>query len=62
MPIFSSSRETSKPGTWFPRRPQVDEEQRDSRRGRASGSVFATMRMKSARAPLVMNVFEPEIT
>ena len=28
---------------------------------RASGSVFATRRMKSARAPLVMNVFEPEI-
>ena len=29
---------------------------------RASGSVFATRTMKSARAPLVMKVFEPEIT
>ena len=27
---------------------------------RASGSVFATRRMKSARAPLVMKVFEPD--
>ena len=29
---------------------------------RASGSVFATRRMKSARGPLVMKVFEPVIT
>jgi hypothetical protein len=29
---------------------------------RASGSVFATSRMKSARGPLVMKVFEPVIT
>ena len=29
---------------------------------RASGSVFATRTMKSARGPLVMKVFEPLIT
>ena len=61
MPIFSSLRETSKPGTWLPSSSRRSTRNSVIPSWRASGSVFATRRMKSARAPLVMNVFEPEI-
>ena len=61
MPIFSSLRETSKPGTWLPSSSRRSTRNRVIPSWRFSGSVLATRRMKSARAPLVMKVFEPEI-
>ena len=49
MPIFSSFRETSKPGTWLPSSSRRSTRNSVMPSWRASGSVFATRRMKSAR-------------
>ena len=62
MPIFSSLRETENPGTALPSSSRRSTTNRVIPSWRASGSVFVTRTQKSARAPLVMNVFAPLIT
>ena len=62
MPIFSSSAETLKPGTFSPFSSRRSTTNRVIPAWRSSGSVLATRTMKSARGPLVMKVFEPLIT
>ena len=51
-----------KPGTWLPSSSRRSTTNSVIPSWRASGSVFVTRTMKSARGPLVMNVFEPLIT
>ena len=62
MPIFSSVRVTVNPGTWSPLASLRSTMNSVMPSWPASGSVLATRRMKSARAPLVMKVFEPLMT
>ena len=62
MPIFSSVRETVNPGTVLP-----SSSRRSIRKSvippwPPSGFVFVTRTQKSARAPLVMKIFEPLMT
>ena len=62
MPIFSSSAETLNPGTRLPSSSLRSITKRVMPAWRSSGSVLQTRTMKSARGPLVMNVFEPLMT
>ncbi len=62
MPIFSSSAETLKPGTFSPFSSRRSTTNSVIPAWRSSGSVLATRTMKSARGPLVMKVLEPLIT
>ena len=62
MPSFSSVRETVNPGTLLPSSSLRSTMNSVMPSWPASGSVFVTRRMKSARAPLVMKIFDPLIT
>ena len=62
MPSFSSVRETVNPGTLSPFSSLRSTMNNVMPSWRASGSVLATSRMKSARAPFVMKIFDPLIT
>ena len=62
MPIFSSLRETLKPGTVSPFSSRRSTTSRLIPSCAFEGSVLTTRTMKSARAPLVMNIFEPLTT